>query len=91
MARKRNSNKMSKLEIGAGLFGMLCPIPILGEASLAYFLNKPITQAGLVKGAAAPIASLAIAALTRASFYQPVYIPILNFLGKTADYASSFL
>ena len=80
-------NKQSPLEtkhLVAGSIGMLCPIPGVGEAAVAYFLS-PIIKKSRVFGndeLKTAVASLAIATLTRIELYKPFYLPILEYTSQ---------
>jgi len=83
MARKKQSPLETKHLIVGGL-GMLCPIPIFGEAAVAYFLNPIVKQTGIFGNDSlkTSAASLAIATLMRIELYQPIYLPILNYASQ---------
>ncbi len=81
MSRNKDSPLETKHLI-SGAAGMLCPLPIVGEALVAYGLypvvrnvkllgNNPVSQSA---------ASLAVASLARLSFYAPFYIPAMNYV-----------
>ena len=82
--RKQNPSPLeTKHLISAGV-GMLCPIPIVGEAMVAYGLYPMIKETGvcgtdLLMNSAA---SLAVAGLTRMEFYKPFYLPAMDFISK---------
>ena len=85
MARSRT--KQSPLEtkhLVVGGLGMLCPIPVVGEAAVAYFLNPIIKETGIVGRDSLKIgaASLATAALIRFELYQPLYLPMIEYASK---------
>lgn len=64
--------------------GMLMPIPVLGEAILAYGLY-PVVKETKVFGHDPLLnqaVSLAAAALARIEFYKPFYLPILDQISK---------
>ena len=60
---------------------MLCPIPIVGEAMLAYGLY-PVIESTIKDHLISSVTSLAVAGLARANFYQPFYIPAMDFISK---------
>ncbi|MFA5259177.1 MAG: hypothetical protein WC979_05565 [Candidatus Pacearchaeota archaeon] len=83
MANKK-LEKISKTELVSGLIGMLCPIPIIGEAFLSRFLYQPVKSTGFF-GESMPsnlLASACVAGLIRFQAYQPVYIPVINYVSK---------
>ncbi|MFA5993317.1 MAG: hypothetical protein WC796_06430 [Candidatus Pacearchaeota archaeon] len=79
--KRQSNNGLETKQLAALAAGMLCPIPVLGEAVLAYGLNPIIKQTGLVKDNTPMNAtfSLAVAGLTRLSFYGPFYLPMIHY------------
>lgn len=81
------STKPSQLEtkhlVSAGL-GMLCPVPLVGEAMLAYGIYPVIKETGLFgrDEVLNSITSLAVAGLARFELYKPVYLPILEWASQ---------
>lgn len=67
----------------AGLAGMLCPIPIAGEAILSYFFYPILRDSGIVgEGPQCAVASFAVSGLTRLCFYKDYYLPATDYLLK---------
>ena len=81
MARKKQSPLETKHLVAGGL-GMLCPVPIVGEAAVAYFLNPIVKETGIVGNDSlkTTVASLAVASLMRLELYKPVYLPIIDYV-----------
>jgi hypothetical protein len=80
----RKKSPLETKHLIAGGLGMLCPIPVVGEATVAYFLNPIVKQTGIFGNDSlkTSAASLAIAALMRIELYQPIYLPILDYASK---------
>jgi hypothetical protein len=69
--------------IAAGT-GMLLPIPVLGEAVLAYGLYPIIKETRICGNDSFTnsVASIAVAGLARIELYQPFYLPTLDFISR---------
>ena len=72
--------KFTILQLTSGLLGMLCPIPVVGEA-FASGLLYPIFNEGITKDepAASAVASMATAGLMRMKLYEPIYFPMIEY------------
>jgi hypothetical protein len=83
MPRKKQSPLETKhlVVMGAGMF---LPIPVIGEAILAYGLYPLVKETGICgnDSFANSAASIAVAGLTRISFYEPFYLPALDFISR---------
>jgi len=86
---KSKSNSLSKLELTCGIAGILCPLPVIGEALLAGFFYPIIKQIPLFEekksdglSTSAVIASLCTSALTRIQLYPVFYDPIMHYVQK---------
>jgi hypothetical protein len=76
--------EISKTQLVSGLIGMLCPIPVVGEAFLTGFLYPTVKQIGIF-GESKPaslVASVCVAGLTRFKLYEPIYIPMLDYFSR---------
>ena len=79
---------LSALELGCGVAGMLCPIPVVGEALFARFLYPIVNEIPLFHqknnemNFPAIAVSVCVSALARFQLYQPVYEPMLNYFQK---------
>jgi hypothetical protein len=76
--------KISKTQLASGLVGMLCPVPILGEAFLSGFLYQPVKSTGFF-GESMPanlLASACVAGLVRSQLYTPMYMPMIDYVSK---------
>ena len=80
LAKLRMTEKFTKTQIGMGLVGMLCPIPLVGEALTAKIIY-PILNEDILKDNPGPniVASLATAGLMRMKLYEPIYFPMMEF------------
>lgn len=76
--------KISKTQLASGLVGMLCPVPILGEAFLSGFLYQPVKSTGFFGESMQTnlLASACVAGLIRFQAYQPVYMPMIDYASK---------
>lgn len=75
------TEKFTKTQLGMGLAGMLCPIPVVGEALLGGGIIYPILNEDMLKDNPGPnvVLSLAVAGLTRMKAYEPIYLPMMEF------------
>jgi len=79
---------LSNLELFCGVAGMLCPVPVAGEALLAGFLYPivkeiPIFKPKINEGNFPAIAvSFCSAGLARFQLYPIIYEPMINYLQR---------
>jgi hypothetical protein len=76
--------KISRTQLASGLVGMLCPIPVVGEAALTGFMYPIVREIGVFGDSkpASLVASFCISGLTRYKLYEPVYMPMLDQIMK---------
>jgi hypothetical protein len=83
MPRTKSSPLETKhlIAMGAGIF---LPVPVLGEAILAYGLYPIIKETRICGNDSFmnSAASVAVAGLTRIELYQPFYLPTLDFISR---------
>ena len=94
MTKDNNSKGLSGLDLTLGGIGILCPVPIVGEAALAGFLYKLIKTGMDCETGPAVLASIPASALTRFKLYDSFYIPVMdfasNYLPQIQPYLDTF-
>jgi len=88
MSRKQKPSPLETKHLVALGAGMLLPIPVIGEAVLAYGLYPIIKETGIIKNDPImnSVTSLATAGLTRAYLYEPFYLPSLNLISEISRF-----
>ncbi|MFZ5955310.1 MAG: hypothetical protein ACOYT4_02695 [Nanoarchaeota archaeon] len=69
---------LEKKHLIAGLFGLICPMPVFGEALLAYSLY-PIEKEIFKEDTLTFFASFATSTLIRLPAYNRFYLPIISY------------
>lgn len=81
-----NQQKLKTKHLVSGLAGMLCPVPLVGEALVSGFLYPIYDEMFKNSNPALSFtASMATAGLMRFQLYEPIYFPMMKCLG---DYFS---
>ncbi len=84
--KKNNPEKLSTLELACGAAGMLCPIPVVGEALLARFFYPIIKQIPLFQPVdskdsnfSSAVVSVCVAGIARFQMYESFYLPMMDY------------